>query len=530
MKRVAVHPILLAAYPVLSLFVFNTDELPIQQVLVPLVLVLLGALLIRFIIGRLVPGRAKADVLTSVFLILFFSFGHAVNAFRLLFYSMGRLNTAGLFFESTFGQLLWCSVWIFIFGVAGLLIRKTHMTLWAVSQFLNVFSLALLLILAVTWTIGHNSESAVFAYSESWNKTVHSESSKGQAPAKSFRPSIYYIILDGYGREDILKSIYAIDNSQFYSFLTEKGFYVARQSTANYMQTPLSLASSLNSVYLDDLVNKIGNRATSRLPLITMISNSELVAELQANGYKFVAFSSGSPLTEIKAADVYKSPELELSAFDNVFLDTTPLPLLLRLPFLVNQYDLHRERILYTFGQLPAVEQPDVPVFVFAHIMAPHPPFVFDANGAPIDPDMRFDFLDGSQFTALAGEQVYVQAYRQQLIFVTAKTQQLVQDLLSRPNPPIIILQGDHGPGSMLDWMSVENTNIPERMSILNAYYFPDGDYRGLYPTITPVNSFKVILNHYFDGNLPMSQDRNYFSSLDRPYLFTDVTDRLRAK
>jgi hypothetical protein len=38
----------------------------------------------------------------------------------------------------------------------------------------------------------------------------------------------------------------------------------------------------------------------------------------------------------------------------------------------------------------------------------------------------------------------------------------------------------------MVDWNSPANTNFRERMSILNAYYFPDGDYAALYPGITP--------------------------------------------
>ena len=37
----------------------------------------------------------------------------------------------------------------------------------------------------------------------------------------------------------------------FLKRLEQKGFYVARRSTANYCQTPLSLSSSLNAVYLN---------------------------------------------------------------------------------------------------------------------------------------------------------------------------------------------------------------------------------------------------------------------------------------
>ncbi len=66
------------------------------------------------------------------------------------------------------------------------------------------------------------------------------------------KPDIYYIILDGYGRGDVLKSVYGFDNEKFYNELENRGFFIARKSNANYAQTTLfSLASSLNMEYLE---------------------------------------------------------------------------------------------------------------------------------------------------------------------------------------------------------------------------------------------------------------------------------------
>ena len=74
-----------------------------------------------------------------------------------------------------------------------------------------------------------------------------------------------------------------------------------------------------------------------------------------------------------------------------------------------------------------------------------------------------------------------------------------VEDILANSAmPPLIILQADHGPGAYFDWESLKNTYLPERLGILNAYYFPDQMYANLYPTITPVNSFRVVLDQYF--------------------------------
>ena len=87
-----------------------------------------------------------------------------------------------------------------------------------------------------------------------------------------------------------------------------------------------------------------------------------------------------------------------------------------------------------------------------------------------------------------------------------------------------MILQSDHGSGLRLDMESHEKTDLHERMSILNAYYFPGRSYQGLYPEITPVNTFRVVLNTFFGAGLELLPDRNYFSTWSQPYQFVDVT------
>ena len=97
--------------------------------------------------------------------------------------------------------------------------------------------------------------------------------------------------------------------------------------------------------------------------------------------------------------------------------------------------------------------------------------------------------------------------------------------LVRSTEPAIIIVQADHGPDAEMDpnWR-INNTNLSERMSIFNAYYFNDQDYSTLYEGITPVNTFRVVLNKYFGAGLELLVDRVYFSTWNAPYSFTDVT------
>jgi len=49
------------------------------------------------------------------------------------------------------------------------------------------------------------------------------------------------------------------------------------------------------------------------------------------------------------------------------------------------------------------------------------------------------------------------------------------------------------------------------KFSILNSFYFSDKDYSQLYNSISPVNSFRVIFNKYFNTNLPILEDKRYY-------------------
>jgi hypothetical protein len=83
--------------------------------------------------------------------------------------------------------------------------------------------------------------------------------------------------------------------------------------------------------------------------------------------------------------------------------------------------------------------------------------------------------------------------------------------------PPIIIIQGDHG---------AINAPPNKRLNILNAYYFPGGAASGLYESISPVNTFRVLFNQYFGGQIKLLKDTSYFSDYSQPYEYTVVPNQ----
>jgi len=343
-------------------------------------------------------------------------------------------------------------------------------------------------------------------------------------------PNIVYIILDGYARNDVLQERYDFDNSKFLADLTNSGFYVAEQSRANYAQTTLSLASSLNFQYLDDISTQWGKETSNRRPLRDLIHQNKLVEMLKGFGYKTIAFSSGISFTELRETDSYIVPAGTLNEWESFFLLQSPIPQVMKTVFGHSLYDVHKTRLQYLFENLPKVKKTPQPQFIFAHFVTPHPPFVLGHQDVKWQHENSFSFRDGSEYRYYyhVSSEEYRARYIEQLKALNQYMKTALLKILSEAErPTIIILQSDHGPGADLDWEDVEKTSLKERMSILNAYHIPNDEPIGLYPDVTPVNTFRIILNHYFDEDLPLLPDESYFSTMDRPYDFLKVTEKM---
>lgn len=515
MKRPpAVHPLLFAIFPVLFLFSHNVSQAAPIETLRPALISVCFASVLWLISSLAMRSARKAAILVSLFLLLFFSYGHlcAIAERR-------ALTVAGI----AIGGRIILSLDIVLFGFAAYAVLKARgdvRTLTAAFNLAGAFLVALPAAVAAYALLSSPGPRAPVQMPAAAVRKLHK------------RPDIYYIILDGYGRSDTLKSMYDYDNGEFLAYLRRKGFYVAENSKANYCQTLLSLASSLNLAYLDDLADRLGAESQDRRPLSAAVRSSYVSSFLRERGYVLAAFSSGYSGTEVRSADIYLSPPRVLTEFDNVLINTTPIPdiesRLIGSRFFPRlwsrwQYDSHRRRIRYIFQRLGRMTEIARPMFVFAHIVAPHPPFVFGAHEEPTEPEATFGFGDGSHLRMQRSK--YAAKYRAQVAFINEKMRQTIDRIISSsPEPPVVIIQADHGPGSMLDWEKPGATNFKERMSILNAYYLPDNADKKLYPEISPVNTFRMVFNHCFGTSYRLLKDESYFSTWTRPYKFIKVT------
>ncbi len=521
-KALPYYPLLFAMSPVLSLYARNTSQVTLQDAGLSLGLVLGITAAVYALALALSRDGKRAALVALVFVVLFFLYGTISHGLR-------ELVATWVFPDDDRRILL--AVWGLIFLVYSAYVLKTPRSLMGVTRFLNASSGALAVVLVGNIVYGYITQGWLYA------ERIPDQSPVAQteiAAEMAQYPDIYYIILDGYARQDILANYYGYDNSAFIEELESMGFYVAHESRANYNQTLLSVASSLNMEYLAELIAKQQGDNRGRVSLAPFIADNAVAAFLHERGYTTVAFDTGYDYTRVRTADIFLQRTTNSSSSKrmiDVVIDMTAIaPIISYDPTAF--WTEHQQRILYILETLATLPGDYSPQFVLAHIVCPHPPFVFTADGDSPTPTGA-SLNDGSHLVreGVLTQAAYRYGYVNQLQFVNKEILSVLRQILAEsPHPPVIVLQSDHGPGSMLNHDDVSTTNVGERMSILNAFLLPDGHSARLYASITPVNSFRIILGEYFGREYSLASDTSYFAPWRRVSELTDVTERAIAE
>jgi hypothetical protein len=122
----------------------------------------------------------------------------------------------------------------------------------------------------------------------------------------------------------------------------------------------------------------------------------------------------------------------------------------------------------------------------------------------------------------------------EQLRFSNRELRELIGTLLSNSQtPPIIVLQSDEGPKPNREFDTTAphgEKSLRAHQRIPNAYHLPNFGGEDLNRAISPVNSFRMIFNHYFGTSYEIFEDRSY--AWDGPGCahFVDVTEIVRFR
>lgn len=498
MRRLAtLHPLLFAAYPIVRLYAHNADSVSAGDLWAPWLACTAGTVLLWAAAAALLRDVARGARVASTGVFAFTAYGYVRSGVEIaLGAPLYPLGESALLLAYT----------ALAAGLCALLARRGP----GLEPVLAAVGLVLVALPAGSLALSREARPLALG------------DAGPVAPARS--PDVYYIVLDGYGSTEVLRRIYGFDNRPFVEWLRSRGFFVAERSRANYGRTSQSLASSLNFTYLDAVAEQVGPGSRRRGVLKQLIVSSRLARLLRQRGYRVVAFETGFAATELMGSERYLSPGAGFGEFANAALRLTPLPLLLGPLGPTDGHALHRRRVRFALEGLAKVAGEPGPKLVFAHVVSPHPPFVFDAEGRPVDSGRAFDFGDGKFYLLTGRPEDYVEGYRGQVAFVTREVQEAIDGILENSAaPPIIVVQGDHGPGLGLDQDRFDATDFSERMPILNALHLPGGGDAALYPEISPVNTFRVVLRHYFGFELPLLEDRSYFSARLSPHAYEEV-------
>ena len=516
-KSIIIHPFLFAVYPIYFLYLYNIEKVSFNLTYLPLVITLCVTITLFLFANLFTKNFIKAGILVTAFLILFFSYGHTLEFLKNFDGTRDSLIKIG-----RIRYLL--PVWFLLFVMVIFYLKNTKMNLLYFNKVLNIISstlISLLLINTVLYKIKKiDNQLEIINFKSVYDQSVNFSNEDIVREL----PDVYYIILDAYTSSKVLSEEYGFENIEFIEYLTKKGFYIASKSRSNYQRTESSLPSSLNMDYLQNLFDLSGD-VTDYIPrLRESVHNNKVLNTFKSMKYKTINIGGDHQTYNNNYADL----NINVGINDELINQIVRTSMLLHVDDLFGL--LKRRRILKTFEELKKIPRMKEPTFTFAHILVPHGPFVFKANGEKIIFSKMFYEKKLWKRGATARDQ-----YLDQLKFANQKTMILIDQIIKDSDiPPIIIVQGDHGPDLFMpndSWPKAKNltkTMLNEKTGILNAYYLPQCDGKYLYESISPVNSFRAIFNSCFDMEFNLLDDYYYYTRKYTSHLFNDITDRVK--
>ncbi len=276
------HPFLFGLFTTIFLFSHNIHLVKFQDLFSPISIIIITVTILVVIINLILKNKKKTALIVSLGLILFFSYGFI---YEIIDDSI----------KSDLMHKYVIAVFLIVFLISTFYFIKTHRRLDNATKIVNAVGVVIILI----------SLSNIAIYSIEGDSFTNDFSTDNQVITynKINLPDVYYIILDAYAGTETLENVFNFDNSKFYDFLTEKGFYVAKKSHSNYPQTYQSLSSSLNMEYVNYLDSE--NLQKRQDVAQKIIENNNVMKNFKSKGYTVININSGwGPTREMPIADM----------------------------------------------------------------------------------------------------------------------------------------------------------------------------------------------------------------------------------
>ena len=313
-------------------------------------------------------------------------------------------------------------------------------------------------------------------------------------------PDVYILQFDEYAGLYTLNNGFGMDNSKFIDDLKKRSFQVSQNSNSNYNGTPFSVLSLLNMSYIEGVNRGEISSAIGYSKSADAIKENQLMHFFRNNRYKIVNHS----FFEVKQTE--HLDYLFLPVKKRLMLDKTFGSVLLNdllcsvnsnsFHFFINDFparidSYNQEVIKKTFE---TIESEAGPVFMYSHFMMPHGPFLRDSSGRLRNMGMAY---------AESNRKGNIESYVQYLKYCNTVSLKMI-DAIKRVKPnSIVLLLSDHG----LRNLKLENRKYIEFNNFV-AIYSPQKERLKMPDSICTVNTFRLILNTYFDQAFPMLENR----------------------
>lgn len=522
------HPILVALFPILIIYSQNVGRMNIEELILPVILLVIFSIALYYGIKIVLKNPFKASIIVTLVLIFLFSYGH-------VYYLLNDVSIDG--FDIGRNRYL-IPAFTIILGISLFFIIKSNRIFDNATSIMNVISIVFLIVaisnigfVAAENANCENCENQEIFY-EGKDFTKFFEPHTFSISDEQELPDVYYLILDEYARSDALEEYHNFNNQEFVQYLEKKGFDVADNSFTNYPMSVQAIPATMNMNYINFLADEIGADVRNYEPLIGkdfgLYSNNMVIKNFKDMDYKIITFNTFAlTLYENKLSDKVFC-DREKALLGNKLLDALARTSIFG--YYVERWaeaEL-RQVTLCAFDEFGnAGKVFDEPVFVWAHIMLPHPPWIFGPNGEEITPGKPLLITDNPEFRD-AGWQPKLQ-YTQQVEFANKKTIEVIEKILEHNQNSIIIVQGDHGTAWDLNWKDPGRDDVWQRLRNFNAMYFPDEFKRdSLYEDRTLVNTFRIVFNEYFGSEYEILENKFYWGWNEKPYNFKEMTEYLR--
>ena len=460
-KPLILHPFLFSIWLVLILFVENIEAIALKYLLFTILLVLLLVIICLAVDSLLFKDIYVNALVVSPAVIVLFSGGKFYVYLRDYYLPLVPI-------VAILGTILYVLYCIKILrSLAPGELKKITSTVNIVASLLVIFNISQIL----------------YYYCYKSNKlSAYQHESNFNYRFSGTPPDIYYIILDMYAGLDQIKTTYKYDNEAFADRLTKKGFYIARNSETKYPFTTLSLSTSLNMEFPQNIPPEEIAKGSDSPFGGELVRKNKVAHILKSLNYTYYHLGSWFYVTRYNGIADYNINYNGFNINNPLILDLINSSLI-RLLFISAHFE--REVVFNTLASLSKIAEADGPKFIFCHIICPHGPFLFGPEGEPVPYNKRYDINDRSVYLA-------------QYIFITNKIEEVIDNILKKSkNSPIIILQSDHSIFWEKLWIK----------RIFNAYLLPHNGKALLNDSFSPVNTFRLIFNYYYGAKYDLIDD-----------------------